>query len=790
MVCVGAAWSRPKLIFKHDQGTAAISVSKWLRYWRADVDGAAASDQPEKADPGKSAGHQDPEPQHSGHAGHAAHGGLFTRIREACGTVYGDIGTSVLYTIMEITRETVLLKHNEHGSSEIANLIEEQGRNLVLHQEALGSLSLVFWALLFLTLKYDLLIMRADNRGEGGTFALWGLLKGVSGKVFGLAFIGFLVVSAAGLLAADGIITPPISMLGAYEPLGESGAMIATLISLFVLFKPQWRGTSKIGGMFGWFMMLVWFPWIALKGLPWIFSRPDVLLAVNPLYAMKYLYSFPGHGAFVILGVVVLAITGGEAKYADIGHFARKGDHEVHEGESVSPADSGRRPVMLAWFYLVFPCLLMNYAGQVSYLMVNGVPDRANTYYALTPKTGNATIDQVILAIDLLISAIAAFIASQALITGMFSIIKQAVVLGFTPRAAVRYTSREAEGQVYIPAVNWAMFFGCVIVTLVFRSAGNLAAAYGIAVTGTMGITTLAFGYVAYYRWNWHLGKVALICAPILAVDLVFFGSNLLKFASGGYFPVAVAAFLVTIMVTWQWGRSQLAKAFFDFGVREGKKIDWLVQLRDMLDDVQLAIEENLPAARLLVQGRRRLVESDRAAVFLCSRAIRTPEDFVPVTLRIFLKKYGVLPAHVTLFHVNQISVAEYDEARRYEVVNLGHDIDSVSATYGYMEQPDIRGALRELQRRGKIQIAPERWIIEVGEEEIIVAPDLPLFQRLRVELFRWALRLSTPAHKYFGLVYDAGISKELIPVVFGKNGAKVRLPELEIIEAGTNPPR
>ena len=245
-----------------------------------------------------------------------------------------------------------------------------------------------------------------------------------------------------------------------------------------------------------------------------------------------------------------------------------------------------------------------------------------------------------------------------------------------------------------------------------------------------------------------------------------------------------MAAALVTIMVTWQWGRSQLAKAFYEFGVKEGKRIDWLVSLREMLDDIQLAIEENLPAARLLVQGRRRLVESDRAAVFLCSRAIRDTDDFVPVTLRTFLKKYGVLPAHVTLFHVNQISVAEYDDSKRYEVVNLGHDIDSVSATYGYMEQPDIRGALRELKRRGKIDIAPERWIIEAGEEEIIVDPDLPWFQRLRVELFRWSLRVSTPAHKYFGLIYDAGISKELVPIVFSRSGAKVRLPELEIVES------
>lgn len=701
-------------------------------------------------------------------------------MREATGTVYGDIGTSVLYTVMEITRETIRLRN--HGQSEEAvNAMIAQGGDLVAKNDALGALSLVLWALIFLTVKYDVFIMRADNHGEGGTFALWGLLRGYTGKIFGLGLLSYLVVLAAGLLAADGIITPPISMLGAYEPLGESWAVAVTLVSLFVLFKPQWRGTSKIGGFFGWFMMLVWFPSIALKGLPWVLRHPEVFDAINPLHAVQFLIGFPHLGAFVILGVVVLAITGGEAKYADIGHFARQGHGEVIEGECVNPRDSGRLPVMYSWFYLVLPCLVCNYAGQVAYLIERGVPPRANTFYALTPQVGHPTADGLILATDMVVSAIAAFIASQALITGMFSIVKQAIALGFAPRHAVKFTSREAEGQVYIPAVNWAMFIGCVSITLIFRTAGHLAAAYGIAVTGTMGITTLAFGYVAYYRWDWPISKVMTVCLPLISIDLLFFFSNLLKFTHGGYVPVGIATLLVVIMLTWQWGRAQFSRAFFDFGVREGKKIIWLVTLRDMLDEIQISIQENLPLAKALIQGRRRLVEIDRAVVFLCSRPIRTVDDYVPVSLRIFLKKFGVLPAHVTLFHVNQISVAEADRSRRYEVIDLGRNIVSISATYGYMEQPDIRGALHELQRQGKVHIDSQRWIIEVGEEEIIVDRNLSRLGLLRVELFRWVLRLSTPAHKYFGLGYDAGVSKELIPVVFERDGAKVALPELEL---------
>jgi KUP system potassium uptake protein len=639
---------------------------------------------------------------------HDAHaGGLLTRMREATGTVYGDIGTSVLYTVMEITRETIRLKHHVEDEEQFKTLIEKGG-DLLTAREALGGLSLVFWALIFLTVKYDVFVMRADNRGEGGTFALWGLLRGYTGKVVGITLLGYLVVAAAGLLAADGVITPPISMLGAYEPLGEHWAVLMTLVSLFALFKPQWRGTSKVGGLFGWFMMLVWFPWIAVKGFPWVVRNPEVFLALDPSYAFHFLTQFPRPGAFVILGVVVLAITGGEAKYADIGHFARKGETEVAEGQSADPRDSGRRPVMYSWFYLVLPCLLCNYAGQVGYMLENGVPARANTFYALTPRTGHAAADSLILAIDLVVSAAAAFIASQALITGMFSIVKQAIALGFCPRFDVNFTSREAEGQVYIPAVNWAMFFGCVVITLNFRTAGNLAAAYGIAVTGTMGITTLAFGYVAHYRWGWRLWRVLAVCVPLLAVDLLFFLSNLLKFMHGGYFPVAIAAFLVTVMLTWQWGRGQLAKAFFAFGVEGGKKVRWLVALRDKVDEIRVSIEENLPQARALVQGKRRLVETDRAFVFLCSRAIRGLDEHLPVTLRIFLKKFGVLPAHITLFHVNQVSVAEAEGGQNFEVINLGRNIVSVSGTYGYMERPDVRGALHELQRRGEIDIPSE----------------------------------------------------------------------------------
>ena len=711
---------------------------------------------------------------------------LWHRMRQATGTVYGDIGTSVLYCVMEITRETILIK-NHHLGHEAASELVKSGGDLLTRIEILGGLSLIIWALLFLTVKYDLMIMRADHRGEGGTFALWSLLKGYTGRIVAGSLVSFLVICAAALLAADGIITPPISMLGAFEPMGTTWSVITTLVCLLLLFKMQWRGTSKVGGLFGWFMICVWFPWIALKGLPWIVASPEVFLSFNPVYAIQFLWGFPGIGALVVLGVAVLAVTGGEAKYADLGHFTRSGTIPLEEGQSALPANSGRKPVMYSWFMIVFPCLLLSYAGQSAYMLERDVPPRANTFYAITPQTGIGWLDSGIGFSDMIIAALAAIIASQALITGMFSIVKQATVLGFMPRFRVFHTDTHGEGQVYIPAVNWALFLGCVWVTLVFQTSGNLAAAYGVAVTGTMGITTFIFAYVAYYRWRWHLGIVLAVCIPMLIVDLLFFVANLLKITNGGYVPVIIAAVLVTVMMVWQWGRRQVGNAYYDFGVREGKKIDWLVALREKVDDLELAVEQNLPIARLLIQGNRKLVESDRAAVFLCSRPITSTEDSVPVVLRIFLKKYGVLPSQIVLMHVNQISAAVINPNLRHSVKKLGNDIHSVVISYGYMEQPDVRKSLKDLQGQNLLPVVAERWIIEVGEEDIIIDRQLRWYKKIAVVAFSWILRFSTPAHKYLGLVYDAAVSKEVVPVVFSPSGVKVSLPELELIRPATH---
>jgi KUP system potassium uptake protein len=535
----------------------------------------------------------------------------------------------------------------------------------------------------------------------------------------------------------------------------------------------QWRGTERIGGFFGYFMMFVWFPWIALKGLPWVLHRPEVFQAINPLYAVEFLGHHGWIGSLVILGAVVLAITGGEAMYADMGHF-------------------GRTPIVLSWRTFVLPCLLLNYFGQVAFVLDQGAfvldgtgavvldvhnhPVPRNTFYALTPVVGVAFLDLALHAADIVISTLAAVIASQALISGMFSVVKQAIVLGFCPRFDVKYTSKEVQGQVYIPAVNNAMLVGCIVLTLAFRSTQNLASAYGIAVTGTMAITTFCFAYVAVYAWKMNPFLVWLACAPLLAVDLLFLVANSLKFGDGGYFPVLVAIVLFTCMLTWQWGRAQLGHAF---GHYNGKTIQWLADLRDLLNESKQAIAEELYMAARLVQGQRELVEINRAVVFLCSRGIRDLTAPVPVVIRVFLKKTGALPRHITLLHVHQIEEAEV-KGDRYEVIELCPGIVSVVVTYGYTEQPDIRKALQELQQQQRIRIPSERWIIESGEEEILLGKNLSWWYRIRLVLFRTILRLSTPAYRYFGLGSDAGVSKSVLPVLFENDAPRLQLPELE----------
>ncbi|MBL8613452.1 MAG: KUP/HAK/KT family potassium transporter, partial [Myxococcales bacterium] len=443
----------------------------------------------------------------------------------ALGVVYGDIGTSPLYAMKECFEPG-------HG-------MDPSRANV------LGVLSLFVWSLtLVVVVKYLSFIMRADNKGEGGILALLALLKPRRSEkpVIGLPILVLLGLFGSALLYGDGMITPAISVLSAVEGLGVATNKLdpvvvpITVIILIVLFVVQKRGTAGIGAVFG-PAMLLWFVAIAAAGIPWVLRQPEVLRAVDPRYAINFMLHHKWHG-FLVLGSVVLCITGGEALYADMGHF-------------------GKKPIRWAWYAVVLPALLCNYFGQAAlYLANEGHPPEHPFYglvsgWALYPMVGIATVATVV--------------ASQALISGAYSLTQQAVQLGYCPRVTIKHTSGSAEGQIYVPEVNNALMVACVTLVLVFQKSSNLAAAYGIAVTGTMSITSLLFSAVAVSRWKWRPVFVFMLVGGFMIIDLAFFGANVVKLKpspehpiQGGWFPLVVGAVIFTVMTTWKRGREAL----------------------------------------------------------------------------------------------------------------------------------------------------------------------------------------------------------------------------------------
>ena len=643
----------------------------------------------------------------------------------ALGVVYGDIGTSPLYAI----------KQTFFGAHPLA-------RNL---ENVLGVLSLVFWTLLLIVcLKYVLLVLRADFHGEGGIFALLGIIreqhaKDVKPKRF-MWVVTTAVMIGAATLYGDGVITPAISVLSAYEGLEvitsafKPAIIWLTAVTLLLLFLFQSRGTARVGGTFG-PIMVVWFITIGVAGLVWIIAHPVVLKAVNPLYALQFLHA---HGIRVVfvLGAIVLAITGVEALYADMGHF-------------------GRRAVQFSWYSFVFPCLLLNYFGQGARLLDSAPVPNNNLFYALFPQ-----YDPIIYLVVAL-ATMATVIASQALISGAFSMTRQGIVLGFFPRINIVFTSAEIEGQIYIPAVNWLLLAGCLLLVIGFRTSSSLAAAYGIAVTATMAITTFIF-YLVARGWRWKRQLIGPACLLFLLIELAYFSANTLKFLDGGFVPIVIALFLFYLMKTWQWGRAQLAFAFSEF---------LNVPLQRYLELKQQMTES--PHLRTQL-GMRSIAQVERAIVFMTSRPILSPADPCPIGLRIYIRRNGAMPKHIILLNVAQLSRPVVPDAERFDVISLGVNTVAVNARYGYTQKPDVPVLLRTLKRKGLLRINERRWTIQVGEEEILLDPSLRLFRRLMLRFFLTIMRFTNSADRYFGLREFAGRNKTIIPVVIGRKFAHV----------------
>ena len=599
----------------------------------------------------------------------------------ALGVVYGDIGTSPLYAMRECFNPP-------HGTDvTIGNIY--------------GVLSLIVWALiLVVSVKYMIFILRADNRGEGGILALTALATPVKAMEQSRRWLLVVMgVFGAALLYGDGIITPAISVLSAVEglkiatPFFDPYIIPITIAILVALFMVQRFGTGGIGKFFG-PIMVVWFSVLAALGVAQIVRNPSILLAANPIYAVNFFLHDGWHG-FLILGSVFLVVTGGEAIYADMGHF-------------------GKRPVRVAWFALVLPALLLNYFGQ-GVLMLENPETAVNPLYKLAPDW--AIYPLVILA------TMATVIASQALISGAFSITMQAVQLGFTPRLQIRHTSSTEYGQIYMPAVNWALMVGCIALVLIFRSSTALAAAYGIAVTSTMAITTITFYIVMRDKWKWSLVAAGGLTALFLVVDLAFFGANALKILDGGWMPIALGVFIFTIMTTWKRGQRSLHK------------------------EMVARLPNNDEFLNLIVKDKPVRVKG--TGVFMTGNT-----EAVPPALMQHYQCSKSLPEQIILLHVETKMTPTVAAENRATVKSLGQNFYSVKLDYGFMEQPNIPDALSSMNAP-EFTFDQNDLIYFLGRQTILPSDDKPGMAIWREKVYALLSRNATSATAYFCLPAD-----------------------------------
>jgi len=548
----------------------------------------------------------------------------------ALGVVYGDIGTSPLYAVRECF-------HGDHGIA-------------VTRGNVLGVLSLIFWALtLIISVKYIAFVLRADNKGEGGVLALMSLAmpEKRGERTRGVArWVLLIGVFGSALLYGDGIITPAVSILSAVEGINVATPNLKdyvvpiTVVIIIALFAVQRHGTGKVGRMFG-PVTLVWFIAITVLGVRGILQDLTVFSALNPIHGVRFLWT-SGQTGFVVLGAVVLAITGGEALYADMGHF-------------------GRKPIRLAWYGLVCPALVINYFGQGAWLLSHPSA-KENPFYNLAPSW--ALYPMVVIATS------AAIIASQALISGAYSLTMQAIQLGYCPRMRIDHTSSETRGQIYMPQLNWALMLACIGLVLGFQSSSNLAAAYGVAVTFTMLTTTILFYFAARRLWNWPRWQAGLLCGFFIIIEGILCMANLLKIAHGGWFPLVVAAIVFALMTTWKTGRRVLGERL------RGS----FIPLNLFLDDVDRSGPVRVPGT----------------AVFMSSNAEATP-----LALLHNLKHNRVLHKHVIFLTIQTEDVPHVRAEQRVQLEKLREGFHRVIARYGFMEDPNVPEVLNQCRPLG-----------------------------------------------------------------------------------------
>lgn len=626
--------------------------------------------------------------------------GLLTIAMGALGVVYGDIGTSPLYAANEIFSRLAPTPEN-----------------------VMGVISLVIWVLtLIVSVKYVLFVLRADSDGEGGVFALYSLLA--RHKVPQVAIFAGLLTMGAGLILGDGVITPAISVISAVEGLKMASQSIEPYIVpitvgiLALLFIIQSSGTSKIGKVFG-PIILLWFVAITLLGLNQVLRYPMILQALSPIYAIQFLLRVPFLALLTLLGSVMLVVTGGEAMYADMGHF-------------------GRTPIRLSWFAIVFPALIINYLGQGAYLLSGQTVLHENIFFSMVPRA-------VILPMVLLATA-ATVIASQALISGAFSLITQAISLGLIPYLRVKHTHADHEGQIYVGQINWLLFAGCVALVVIFQSSMRLAAAYGLAVSADMLLTSLAMVMVSKYIWKWSWLQVLGVFVPFVIMESGFLLANTLKLFEGGFIPLLVAAMFALVVKTWRWGRTKIEAKFDHY--------------------------KTMTIAELIARKQHDEISLPRTVVIMSPTAVTDRETKLPLAKQVFWERYGVLPKHLIFLTVEFLKTPHATSVDRYVITDLYHSdkhgsVQSVQLRFGFMEEPKVEKWLAKLAKHEMIYADQDHrnWLVHAVHERILVQPRTKLWNKLRYYFFSLIARNSKTADQYFSLGNDVPLSIEVIPV-------------------------
>jgi KUP system potassium uptake protein len=620
----------------------------------------------------------------------------------ALGIVYGAIGTSPLYAMDQ--------------------LFLRRGGAAPPAADVIGGVSLVVWTItIIVSVKYALLVLSAQNDGEGGVFALYGLLHERRGRA--TTPVLWLLMLGAGLLFGDGIITPAISVLSAVEGLHVAApalgdiAVPLTVLLLAALFAVQFKGTSGIARIFG-PVLMAWFAILAVLGARQIVAAPQILASLDPLEGIAFLRRTDPLGILLVLGALVLVVTGGEAMYADVGHF-------------------GARPLRASWFGVVCPALILNYLGQGAFLLGGAPVAGGKLFYSLVP--------QPLLLPVVALAAVATVIASQALISGVFSLASQAVRLGLFPRLAIRHTHRAHAGQIYVPFVNWSLFAGCILLVVAFGSTAALAGAYGLAVSGVMFITALAMVPVARRYWGWAPATTALVWGALTALTFAFLLASSLKFLEGGFVPLSVGVVVFVVMATWRWGRKATFAAY--------------------------SATPGMTMAELVALHRRCSVFMERNAIVMAATPLRSPADRAPALVQMLWERHGILPRNLILVEVTHRKVPHIHDGR-YRVTVFDRERDrgsiiGVELSFGFMEDPNVERLLEEMARHKEIDLPsdPRRWIVHVSHENLLPARRVRLLGRLRLRLFAFLRQVSQPAYYYYGLGDEVRLSVEIVPV-------------------------